>query len=284
MIKNSKWPRELISACVGLGICLLTVCLLACLDLSLFYADGFEFWLMFDFGEVSKYIIVYGMMLNLLLTGMGLLVLRLKERIRRFRGKAVFLIIPVFWEILAMTLDYISSHRIVSMYIIFVILIGLMTLAGVYIRTYRIRTYLIFCAIAFLLMIPCVLYMIVGCYAGYCCSFDLVRGTMLIQLFAVFFPVISLIKRVIYASDNNMETAGNKDGELREKMDDVGAVCPFCGKEQEAGHKFCVRCGQKLSVDQPKGKFCPHCGMKVTESMLFCGDCGTRLKSEAKRS
>lgn len=54
-------------------------------------------------------------------------------------------------------------------------------------------------------------------------------------------------------------------------------TCPSCGIVQEEGNKFCVRCGQKLSVDQPKGKFCPHCGMKVTESMLFCGDCGTRL-------
>ena len=276
MIKNMKLLQELISACVGLGICLLTVCLLACLDVLLFYADGFEFWLMFDFGEVSKYFIVYGLLLNLLLIGMGILVLRLEERVRKFRGRAVFLIIPVLLEILAVTLDYIS-HRIISMYIIFVILAGLMTLAGVYIRTYRIRTYLIFCAIAFILMIPCALYMIVGCYAGYCCSFDLVRGTMLIQLSVVFFPVISLIKRVIYASDNGIETTGNNGGELREKTDDVRAVCPSCGKEQETGHKFCVRCGQSMTTNRQKEKYCPQCGARVEKDTLFCGECGMKL-------
>lgn len=54
-------------------------------------------------------------------------------------------------------------------------------------------------------------------------------------------------------------------------------ACPSCGTMQEAGNKFCVRCGQKLIVDQPKEKFCPHCGVKVMEGMLFCGECGTRL-------
>lgn len=54
-------------------------------------------------------------------------------------------------------------------------------------------------------------------------------------------------------------------------------VCPSCGTMQETGNKFCVRCGQKLMVDQPKEKFCPHCGVKVMEGMLFCGECGTKL-------
>lgn len=282
MVKNSKWSRELISACVGLGICLLTVCLLACLDLLLFYADGFEFWLMFDFGEVSKYFIVYGLLLNLLLTGMGFLVLRLEERIRRFRGRAVFLIIPVLLEILAMILNYIFhsagfSFWVTSIYIILVILAGLVILVGVYIRTYRIRTYLIFCVIAFTLMIPCVLYMIAGCYAGYCCSFDLVRGTMLIQLFAVFFPVISLIKRVIYASDNGIETAGNHNGALKEKAGDIRSVCPSCGNKQEAGHKFCVQCGQSMIVNRQEERYCPQCGARLEKDTLFCRECGVKL-------
>lgn len=278
MIKNKKWFRELISACVGLGICLLTVSLLACLDVLLFYADGFEFWLMFDFGEVSKYFIVYGLLLNLLLIGMGILVLRLEERVRKFRGRAVFLIIPVLLEILAVTLDIFDMDiRMNSMEIVFVILAGLMTLAGVYIRTYRIRTYLIFCAIAFILMIPCVLYIIVRCYHGWFVSFELVRGTMLIQLFVVFFPVISLIKRVIYASDNGIEITGSDDGELREKTDDVKAVCPSCGKEQETGHKFCVRCGQSMAANRQEEKYCPQCGARVEKDTLFCGECGMKL-------
>lgn len=54
-------------------------------------------------------------------------------------------------------------------------------------------------------------------------------------------------------------------------------ACPSCGTMQEAGNKFCIRCGQKLMVDRPREKFCPHCGVKVMEGMLFCGECGTKL-------
>lgn len=61
------------------------------------------------------------------------------------------------------------------------------------------------------------------------------------------------------------------------RQDDQRA-CPSCGTMQEAGNKFCVRCGQKLMVDRQREKFCPHCGVKVMEGMLFCGECGTKLR------
>ena len=47
--------------------------------------------------------------------------------------------------------------------------------------------------------------------------------------------------------------------------------CSTCGAENRPGRKFCMRCGQALSV------ICPKCGSTNEPEAGFCGDCGTGL-------
>lgn len=54
-------------------------------------------------------------------------------------------------------------------------------------------------------------------------------------------------------------------------------TCPSCGSVQAAGNKFCIRCGQKLIMEQPKDKFCSYCGAKIMDGMLFCMECGSKI-------
>lgn len=55
-------------------------------------------------------------------------------------------------------------------------------------------------------------------------------------------------------------------------------TCPSCRNIQEAGSKFCSKCGQKMAAEQPRIVFCLNCGAKVSEGMSFCMECGSKLK------
>jgi class 3 adenylate cyclase/tetratricopeptide (TPR) repeat protein len=48
-------------------------------------------------------------------------------------------------------------------------------------------------------------------------------------------------------------------------------ICGNCGAENRPGRKFCMRCGQPLSV------VCSNCGAANEPEAGFCGECGTAL-------
>ncbi|MDT4946138.1 MAG: hypothetical protein QOH14_2871 [Pseudonocardiales bacterium] len=50
-------------------------------------------------------------------------------------------------------------------------------------------------------------------------------------------------------------------------------ICPSCGTENPAGHRFCGRCGAGLQ------KSCPACGTPAIEGFQFCGRCGKSLEA-----
>lgn len=47
--------------------------------------------------------------------------------------------------------------------------------------------------------------------------------------------------------------------------------CPGCGFDNDASHRFCAGCGNRL------GKTCPACGRGCDPAHRFCPDCGTSL-------
>jgi class 3 adenylate cyclase/tetratricopeptide (TPR) repeat protein len=51
-------------------------------------------------------------------------------------------------------------------------------------------------------------------------------------------------------------------------------VCPSCGTANQAGAKFCVECGSRLS------SVCPACGAPNQPGSKFCAECGTRLGAD----
>src|SRR5579862_522492 len=53
------------------------------------------------------------------------------------------------------------------------------------------------------------------------------------------------------------------------------ADCAICGRENRAGRKFCVGCGQPLRMT------CPVCGGPYEPDERFCGDCGAPLTEDA---
>ena len=54
--------------------------------------------------------------------------------------------------------------------------------------------------------------------------------------------------------------------------------CPACGSENEPGRKFCLSCGNPLSVA------CPHCGTANTPGARFCGECGNAITDADARA
>ena len=50
-------------------------------------------------------------------------------------------------------------------------------------------------------------------------------------------------------------------------------TCPRCGKQMDAGGRFCTGCG----TPRPERKACPQCGAEVKDGMAFCTRCGCRL-------
>src|SRR5690606_17252745 len=50
--------------------------------------------------------------------------------------------------------------------------------------------------------------------------------------------------------------------------------CPECGFDNDASHRFCAGCGNRL------GKTCPACGRGCDPTHRFCPECGTALTDE----
>ena len=49
-------------------------------------------------------------------------------------------------------------------------------------------------------------------------------------------------------------------------------LCPNCGTLNSPNEPFCVNCGLKLEVEEPK-KYCPNCGTENSVDTVFCSKC-----------
>lgn len=91
-------------------------------------------------------------------------------------------------------------------------------------------------------------------------------------------PAVPVPEPVVPVSEPTSEHIMPDSGSIGQTVSSSADVtCPSCGSVQKAGNKFCVRCGQKLIVEQPKDIFCSHCGAQIIEGMLFCMECGSKI-------
>ena len=49
-------------------------------------------------------------------------------------------------------------------------------------------------------------------------------------------------------------------------------LCPNCGALNNPDEPFCVNCGLKLEMEEPK-KYCPNCGAENAVDTVFCSKC-----------
>jgi hypothetical protein len=69
----------------------------------------------------------------------------------------------------------------------------------------------------------------------------------------------------------------------------TGPACPTCRTELRAGSKFCVACGNPVSVASPPtahsgAGHCEECGAALSIGQQFCSSCGTRIAEESLES
>ena len=57
-----------------------------------------------------------------------------------------------------------------------------------------------------------------------------------------------------------------------ESPDGKKLICPNCGTLNNTDEPFCVNCGLKLEVDEPKS-YCPNCGAENSVDGTFCTKC-----------
>ncbi len=67
-------------------------------------------------------------------------------------------------------------------------------------------------------------------------------------------------------------TGDNNQSRLNQTDTDV-IYCPNCGAQLPAGAKFCMSCGNPLSVN----KKCPKCGAELPAGAKFCLNCGEKV-------
>lgn len=311
-VKRESWFYALISACCGLVLCFLAGCFFIWLGKMIYLDYGRSFWTryaeeqsinvdeLFHRGmgmslDDFLYNILYSdkidqirflvcqFFFNTSLILMGISIVRFHGSINKLKGKMMFLIIPLLWE--SLTIIAINQWKYGPLPIILwgamVVCIIVSVLVGLCIRIYKIRTYVICCVMAVMLSVPCTLIMIREIYYGSCSTEDMIVLTCVLQPFAVFFPIISLIKGIIFTSETGDVINQNDTKSLSGSAVNMQTRCPFCGKEQEAGGKFCFQCGRELSAEPSKessgDRHCPYCGAKIEDGMLFCKECGTKI-------
>lgn len=57
-------------------------------------------------------------------------------------------------------------------------------------------------------------------------------------------------------------------------------ICPNCGTLNQPKEPFCVNCGLKLDVEEPK-KYCPNCGAENPIDSAFCSKCRWSFEGDA---
>lgn len=59
-------------------------------------------------------------------------------------------------------------------------------------------------------------------------------------------------------------------------------ICPNCNQQINDDAKFCIFCGQSVSVSV--AKVCPSCNMEYDKAMVFCTECGMKLVEKTIQS
>ncbi len=57
-------------------------------------------------------------------------------------------------------------------------------------------------------------------------------------------------------------------------------VCPNCQALNQAGDRYCMRCGHELPSQGPQKALCPNCGAETRRDAAFCTNCGTALSQQ----
>lgn len=68
-----------------------------------------------------------------------------------------------------------------------------------------------------------------------------------------------------------------------ENPDGKKLICPNCGTLNNKDEAFCVNCGLKLEVDEPKS-YCPNCGAENSVDSTFCTKCRWSFNHTAPNS
>lgn len=72
------------------------------------------------------------------------------------------------------------------------------------------------------------------------------------------------------------QNPAGRQGDFRMNAPSAGQItCPKCGASVPAGSKFCLNCGERMSLNS---SFCPECGASVPAGAKFCSECGYRIK------
>lgn len=62
----------------------------------------------------------------------------------------------------------------------------------------------------------------------------------------------------------------------------VHPICGQCGHQNNAGIKYCTKCGTTLTyTSKPESAICPKCRENITAGDEFCGNCGWNLNETA---
>lgn len=284
--KQKKEPGfyALISACSGLVISLLADCFFACLVKSIYFLDMGSYaeqWYYHDIMPYLRRTAVVHFFLNLLLVASGILIMRFHKNGKGIKKRNVVLAILLILEILAVIIHDITYSFPIILWVAILVCIIAAVLVGFYIRTYKTGTYVICCVIAIILSVPCTLFTVREVYLGRSTLVEIMAATFVLQPFAVLLPIVSLIKGLTSASDAGDAISQNDTESQVRSMGNVQMRCPFCGKEQAAGGRFCCQCGRELSPEPSKessgDRHCPYCGAKIEDGILFCKECGTKI-------
>ncbi len=56
--------------------------------------------------------------------------------------------------------------------------------------------------------------------------------------------------------------------------------CPYCGKYNVEGAKFCAKCGRGINNDNQSGlNSCPYCGKENKKEAIYCTGCGNEINN-----
>ncbi|MBR0420786.1 MAG: SPFH domain-containing protein [Erysipelotrichaceae bacterium] len=68
-------------------------------------------------------------------------------------------------------------------------------------------------------------------------------------------------------------TGTQNNSQTQPQSEEKKIYCPNCGTPLPLGAKFCMNCGQQISVNSK----CPNCGSDFPAGAKFCPNCGTKI-------
>lgn len=113
--------------------------------------------------------------------------------------------------------------------------------------------------------------------------FFLIGPGSFFTMFGFFFTMVSFGRSIArYTKNENIAIKKEAYQELKPELQDMASTfrgdklgndtvpCPKCGTKNDAGDKFCKKCGEQLSPT----KVCPVCGATIDNDSKFCPKCG----------